>query len=144
MSSSNKTKGWIKNNVTGEKKSFLYNPTELNYSRGSTFADISSPGQAYPDTQFVKGEARVFPITLFFHDKPHSGKIKEYMNFIGRFLPPEVNKKNYTKPPDMTFCMGFFVRKCVLNDLNISITELDKDMNPVQAEFTLTLRQVGV
>ena len=139
-----KTKGWIKNNVTGKKMSFQFNPTELSYSRGATYVDISAPGMAYPNTQFVKGNVRSFPVPLFFYDNPNTGLIKQYLNFIGGFLTPETNTKGYTKPPDMTFCYGYFIRKCVLEDLDIQIERIDDDGEPIQASVTLQLRQVGV
>jgi hypothetical protein len=139
-----KTKGWIKNNVTGKKKSFQFNPTEFQYSRGVTYTDISAPGMCYPDTQFVKGNARSFPIELFLYDKPCTGFIEEFMLFIGAFLTPEANVQNYSKPPSMTFCFGYFIRQCVLENLDIRVEEFDEDGEAVQARFTLQLRQVGV
>lgn len=139
-----KTKGWIKNNDTGAKMSFQFNPTFLSYSRGASYADISAPGMAYPDTQFIKGNARSFPVTLFFYDNPNTGVIKKYMNFFGGFLTPETNSKGYTRPPTMTFCFGYFIRKCVLEDLSINIELMDDKGEPTQAVMTLQLRQVGV
>lgn len=139
-----KTKGWIKNNDSGVKMSFQFNPTTLSYSRGVSYADISAPGMSYPDTQFIKGNARSFPVTLFFYDNPCTGVIKKYANFIGSFLTPETNVKGYTKPPVMTFCYGSFIRKCVLEDLTIDIQSMDENGESTQAMFTLQLRQVGV
>ena len=138
------TKGWMLNNVTGKKMPFQYNPTNFEYSRGVTYVDISAPGMAYPNTQFVRGNARSFSVPLFFYDNPCTGLINDYMLFIGAFLTPETNVKGYTRPPDMTFCYGYFIRKCVLEDLNINIEQFDENGNAIQAVFTLQLRQVGV
>lgn len=138
------TKGWMLNNVTGKKMSFQYNPTNFEYSRGVTYVDISAPGMAYPNTQFVRGNARSFSVPLFLYDNPCTGLINDYMLFIGAFLTPETNVKGYTRPPDMTFCYGYFIRKCVLEDLNINIEQFDENGNAIQATFTLQLRQVGV
>lgn len=139
-----KTKGWIKNNETSEKLSFQFNPTGLSYSRGATYADISAPGMAYPDTQFVKGNARSFSVPLFFYDNPNTGVIEKYIEFFDSFLTPETNSADFTQPPTMTFCFGYFIRKCVLEDLNISIEMFDSNGKPTQAFITLQLRQVGV
>lgn len=139
-----KTKGWIKNNDSGEKKKFQFNPTFLTYSRGASYADISAPGMAYPNTQFTKGNVRSFPVTLFLYDNPCTGVIEENIKFLEEFLPPETNKKDYTKPPIMTFCFGYFIRKCVLEDMNVSIELMDNKCKPTQATITLQLRQVGV
>lgn len=138
------TKGWIKNNSTGKKMSFQYNPTSLNYSRGVTYTDISAPGMPYPNTQFVKGNARSFSVELFLYDNPCTGVIDKYMRFLGGFLTPETNVSGYSKPPEMTFCYGYFIRRCVLEDFNINIERMDNDGKAIQAIFTLQLRQVGV
>lgn len=138
------TKGWIKNNETNTIKSFQFNPTGLQYSRGATYVDISAPGMAYPNTQFVKGNIRTFPVELFLYDNPHTGVIEEYLSFLGDFLPPEQNVKDYTKPPEMTFCMGYFVRKCVLESLDVNVERFDGYGRAIQARLTLQLRQVAV
>ena len=137
-------KGWIKNNDTKEKKSFQYNPTTLEYSRGASYADISAPGMPYPDTQFIKGNARSFSVPLFLNDNPNTGLIKSYIDFIDSFLPPETNESGYTQPPVMTFCFGYFIRKCVLEDFGVVIELMNPEGEPIQATLTLQLRQVGM
>lgn len=139
-----KTKGYIKNVSTGKTMKFQFNPEDFEYSRGVTYSDIVAPGMSYPDTQFVHGNTRTFPVELFFYDKPYTGLILNYMNFIGAFLTPETNPSNYQKPPEMIFCYGYFIRRCVLEDLNIKIEEYNSSGNPTIARFTLSLRQVGV
>ena len=139
-----KTKGYIKNNDTGTVKKFQFNPTSLSYSRSVSYADISAPGIAYPDTQFIKGNARSFPVTLFFFDNPCTGVIEDYITFFEEFLTPEKNTKGYTKPPEMTFCYGYFIRKCVLEDLTVTIESVDSKGKPTQAVIELQLRQVRV
>lgn len=139
-----KTKGWIKNNETGEKKSFQFNPTTLSYAREASYSEISAPGMAYPDVQFTKGNSRSFSVTLFFYDNPDTGVIKNYIKFLEGFLTPEYNEIGYIKPPEMTFCFGYFIRKCVLESLDISIDMLNDEGEPTQAVITLSLRQVEV
>ena len=139
-----RTKGYIKNLNTGVIKRFQYNPETFEYSRGVTYAEIVAPGMSYPNTQFVHGNTRTFSVELFFFDKPCTGVINSYMNFIGGFLTPETNSANYKKPPEMLFCYGTFIRRCVLDDLSIKMEEYDPWGRPTMARFTLTLRQVGV
>lgn len=139
-----KTKGYIKNLKTGKTMKFQFNPENFEYSRGVTYSEIVSPGMSYPDTQFVHGNIRSFPVELFLYDKPHTRVINKFMSFIGGFLTPETNTPNYTKPPEMLFCYGYFIRRCVLEDLNIKIEEYDEWGQPTMARFTLQLRQVGV
>lgn len=140
-----KTKGWVKNNETGEVRYFMFNPTDFEYSRAVSYNDISSPGMRYPGTQFCCGNAREFTIDLFLYDRPYTGKIdKDYMLFFGALLTSETNKSwDNKKPPSFTFCLGYFVRICVLTSLTIKIEMWDSDMNPVQARFTCQIRQVS-
>ena len=130
------TKGWIMNLSTGLKKSFQFNPTTLDYSRGATYSEISAPGMSYPNLQYVK---------LFFYDNPNTGVIKSFINFLESLhLPPEYNVKGYKKPPELLFCYGYFIKKCVLEDMSVSIERFNRKGNPIQATITLQLRQVGV
>lgn len=139
-----KTKGWIKNNDTGELMNFQFNPENFSYSRGVVYSEIIAPGQSYPLFQFVSGKARTFPLKLYIYDRPKStGLIIKYMKFIGGFLTPETNTDNYIKPPTMTFAYGYFIRKCVMDNLDINIIDMGENGEPIEAEFNLEIRQVS-
>ena len=138
-----KTKGYIKNNDSGEMKKFQYNPENFQYSRGVHYSEVIAPGMSYPLTQFVKGKIRVFSLELFMYDKPCDGLIDEYMQFFGRLLTPEYNTDDYKRPPTFTFVYGPFIRTCVLDGLDINIEEYDVEGQYTQARFTLTIRQVS-
>lgn len=140
-----KTKGWIKDNVTGVVKPFQFNPTILEYNREVSYVDVDSPGINYPGTQFVKGNARIFTVELYMRDRPYTGKAKEWSTFLGRMLTSETNVSTADKiPHDLTFCYGRFIRRCVLVGLNIKNTLFDDKLNPVEMYYTLQLRQVTV
>ena len=138
-----RTKGYIKNLDTGNILNFQYNPETFEYSRGATYVEMVAPGMSYPTTQYVHGNARTFPIELFLFDKPYSGIIDSHKDFIEGLLPPETNDSSYTRPPSMLFVYGDFIKKCVLEELNIKIEEYDTWGRPTMARFTLTIRQVG-
>ena len=137
-------KGFIRNNSTGEIRPFQYNPTTLQYSRSATYTELASPGMAYPNTQFVRGDQRSFPVELFFYDNPSIGIIESYKRFLEGFLPPEVNTPNFKKPPEMTFCCGTFIRRCVVESMDVNIELYNRLGLPTQARITLQLKQVGV
>lgn len=138
-----KTKGWIKNNVSGEKMPFQFNPTEFQHARGATYNEIVAPGMPYPLTQYGHGNAREFSVTLFMYDNPCKGVIMRAESFLTAFLPPEENtKNNYVKPPDMTICVGKFIRRCVLTEYNMNAQRFDEYGNIIQCEITLSVRQV--
>ena len=139
-----KTKGYIKNNRTGEILTFQFNPTSHTYSRSITYVDIAAPGMSYPGTQFVRGNSRSFSVELFVYDRPSTGLIKKYTNFIGALLTSETNSPySQPKPPDFLFCYGTWIRRCVLEDLEITHEMLDDSGEPTQARFVMQIRQVS-
>lgn len=137
-----KTKGYLKNSNTGDKKFFYFNPTELEFERGATYQEISSPGLSYPLFNYVKGNSTAFSLPLKVLDKSSEGLIKEWEDFFAKLLPPTVNSSTYTKPDEVTVVMGSFIRECVVESLNTKYEEFDSDLNPTECTFTLSLRQV--
>lgn len=137
-----KTKGYIKNTSTGEIKSFMFNPSELEFSRGATYSEIASPGLSYPLTQYVRGNAIEFSVTLKIYDRPYTGEVGKWEQFFASFIPPTDNSIPFQKPEGMTFVMGSFIRDCVITSLNTKYTSFTGDLLPDEAEFTLNLRQV--
>lgn len=142
--SKTKYHGYIKNLDTQEIRKFQFNPEKFEYARSVTYTDSVSPGMAYPETQFSHGNAREFDIELFMYDPYCTGLIKEYMYFLGAFLTPETNAPGYSKPPELLFYYGYFIRRCVLTNLNIVHEWLDGQGTPLMSRYQLTLRQVGV
>lgn len=140
-----KTKGYIKRLDNGEILKFQFNPTELDYSRSVSYTDITAPGMHYPGTQFVRGNIRTFTTELFLYERPAKGTIKKSIGWIGNLLTQESNNwgSSIYKPPDFLFCQGYFIRRCVLESLDIKIELFDEDGEPVQARLTLGLRQVS-
>lgn len=137
-----KTKGYIKNRSTGVIKNFMFNPAELSFDRGATYSEISSPGLSYPLTQYVRGNILTFSVPLYIYDKPYSGEVKAWEDFLNSFVPPTVNASGYTKPDEMLFVMGNFIRSCVVDTLSTNYTSFTSDLLPNEATFTLSLRQV--
>lgn len=138
-----KTRCYIIRNDTNKKLTFQFNPQSIPYSRGANFNTIDSPGMSYPLTQYVGGQVRDFSFEVFYYDKPFSGKINKARKFLLGLLPPEKNKKSFTKPPTFTLAYGYFVRTLVLTNLDINDEWLDEDGQPIMTRFTLTVRQVG-
>lgn len=137
-----KTKGYIKNKSTGVIKSFMFNPSELEFERSATYSEISSPGLSYPVTQYVRGNILTFSVPLYIYDKPYSGEVESWEEFLNSFVPPTINTSGYTKPDEMLFVMGNFIRNCVVDSLGTHYTSFTEDLSPNEATFTLNLRQV--
>lgn len=137
-------KGLVMNLESGVPYSFLFNPTTLKYGRTATYSEISAPGSSYPITQYVKGDSRVFSLELFLHDNPYNGKINIAEEYFKELLPPENNKDRYKKPPMFLFSYGGFIRKCVLEGMDVKLERFNRLGLPIQARITLSIRQVGV
>ena len=138
-----KTRCYIIRNDNNKRMTFQFNPTSVPYSRSANYATIDSPGMSYPLTQYVGGNVREFSFEVFYYDNPFSGKINKARKFLEGLLPPEKNKKTFTKPPTFTFAYGYFVKKLVLEQLDVNDEWLNADGQPVMTRFTLTVRQVA-
>lgn len=137
-----KTRCYFINEVTKEKLVTQFNPEGMPYSRSANFTDITSPGMAYPLTQFTGGNAREVQLNLFYYD-PTSAEINKARNFLEALLPPEKNDNGFTKPPSFTFAYGYFVRKYVLVELEVDDQQMNSDGQPTMTYFKLKMKQIG-
>ena len=137
-----KSKGYLKNLDTSLIMKFQYNPETFEHSRGATYAEIVAPGMSYPELQYVHGNARTFSVELFLFDKPYTGTMDNLIGFLEELLPPEDNDTDYTKPPKVLISYGTFVKKCVVEDLQIKAEEYDSSLNMVVVRANITFRQV--
>lgn len=141
-SSGAKTKGYLKNNNTGEKLVFYFNPSELEWERSATYQEISSPGLSYPLFNYVRGNSTSFSLPLKVIDNPSTGLIKKWEDFLSKLLPPTSNGSTYNKPDDVTVVMGGFIKECLLESLTTKYELWDESLTPTECTFTLSLRQV--
>lgn len=138
-----KTRCYIIRNSDDKKLTFQFNPETVPYGRGANYSTIESPGMSYPLTQYCGGQVREFSFEVFYYDRPYSGKIDTARKFLESLLPPEKNKKDFTKPSPFTFAYGYFVKTLVLLNLDVLDEWLDQNGQPLMTRFTLTVRQVG-
>ena len=141
--SRSKTRCYIIRNSDDKKLTFQFNPETVPYGRGANYSTIESPGMSYPLTQYCGGQVREFSFEVFYYDRPYSGKIDTARKFLESLLPPEKNKKGFTKPSSFTFAYGYFVKTLVLLNLDVLDEWLDQNGQPLMTRFTLTVRQVG-
>lgn len=137
------TKGSIMDCVTGEKRGFFFNPSEISYSRSANYSEITSPGLSNPLVQYVSGNSMHFSFPLFFYDKPYTGLIPNWEKFFNNFLPPIYNKSGFKKPNWLLLAMGNFVQQCVVESIDYNYTEFNKTLHPTVGTITLNLRSLG-
>lgn len=133
------TKGYIKNQQSGETKKFQYNPSDYTSSRGTTYREISSPGTSYPRFQFVSGRSRQLRFDIFLYgDNP-----EEFIEFMNEFLPAEDSSQGFKHPPLLTIAYGNMVKTCILEDLNERYQEFNEDLSPKHVELSVSLKVVA-
>lgn len=135
------TKGWIRNNRTAVVRKFMYNPTTLAFGRSASYVEINSPFNSYPVISYVGGTSNSYSISLYMYDNPFTGAITSFIDYLYQFLPPENNTSVFV-PPTMTIAQGHLVKKCVLEDLQVTVSRYNSEGNPLEATLTLTVRQV--
>lgn len=137
-----KTKGYLKNGSTGEIKKFMFNPSSLEFTKSAVYSEVSSPGLNYPMTQYVRGSSFGFSLPLYIYDRPFSGAVKEWEDYLSKFVPPKENTATYTKPDFVTVVMGSFIQNCVVESLQVQYTDFNGDLEPTEAMLTLSLKVV--
>lgn len=137
-----KTRAYIVRCDDNARLTFQFNPTQIPYSRSAKYSNIESPGMSYPLTQYAGGNVRQFSFEVFMYDRPYTGKIKTARDFLETLLPPETNVDGFTRPSAFMLAYGYFVKKLVLEQLEVGDEVLDENGNPVQVKFTLNVRQI--
>lgn len=144
MSTGAKIKGWIKNLESGGMHSFQYNPEIFSRSRSASFVGYTSPLCPYPIIHYAGGIGVTIPLRLFMYDKPCTGTIKAFIEFLNGLLPPEYMTASFKKPPKVLFCYGNFVKTCLLESYTIDISEYDESGQETIADITLSFLQIEV
>ena len=160
MSKSNNNKGYILaskkitvgKDIKTNKLVFQYNPESMKYGRTANYSSIESPGMSYPLTQYISGGVREFTFDLLFTANPNANyksvknevdAIVKARKFLLGLLPPEKNKRGFTKPPTFILKYGYFSRTYVLTSLEINDEIIDSMGRARKTIFTLGVRQVG-
>jgi hypothetical protein len=148
-------KAYIQNNATNDIMEFQFNPPEFNDKLGVEFSELSSPGMSAPMFQYIGGKARVVTFELYLNAwTGYRGQVpigpspegvvsdlyvKAPIRFLHSFLPPADAGKTFSPPPTMTFAWGWFVKTCILTDLDINYTRFNAQLDPIEAKVNLTL-----
>ena len=130
-------KGFIKNVKTGEIQNFLFNPSNFSDDISVTFNELGSGGAVKNKHQFITGSNRVIDLNLFLRSKD-SSKIEEFKNFLEDFLPIT----RFVSPPQLLFCFGTYIKKCMLLDLKRDWTDFNQELQVTEMSIKLSLKEV--
>lgn len=99
-------RGWIYNEVTGERLDFQFNP-EVEDRKSTAFASLAVPGLSHPVLQFQAGEARVISFTLMFSAFHGDRDILRDIRWIQSLQYPTWEEGVLqAAPPRVVFSMG--------------------------------------
>lgn len=134
-----------------------YNPPELNFSKGATYADINIPGLDAPVLQFVRGTTETLNLELFFDSTengtgasavPITSRVDEFYQLVkisgNLHTPPIVRilwgehfpglRNDQSSRPVPAF-------DCIVTSCSRKFTLFNPDGMPLRAIVTLAVRE---
>jgi LysM repeat protein len=131
-------KAHIIDTTTGVSYPVMYNPEELKFEQGNTFAEVGVPGLNAPPLQYVRGKARVLTMELFFDSFETGRDVRDFTQPIVRLL----DRRPTTKaPPVLLFSLGRVQFRCVLVDAGQRFTMFLRDGTPVRSTMSVRLQE---
>lgn len=132
----------------GEAIDCLFNPTQLEISLGTEWADQPVPGRQVPELKYKGGSSGSMTLELFFDTTNtgksvtvHTNKLMKLLN-VDKTLSGYAEDKNNGRPPYVTFQWGKFRSfKSVITSLSVSYVYFSSTGDPLRARVTLTLKQ---
>jgi LysM repeat protein len=131
-------KAHIIDTTTGASYPVMYNPEELKFEQGNTFAEVGVPGLNAPPLQYVRGKARVLTMELFFDSYEAGSDVRGFTQPIVQLL----DRQPFTKaPPVLLFSLGQVQFRCVLVDVSQRFTMFLRDGTPVRSSMSVRLQE---
>jgi LysM repeat protein len=131
-------KAHIIDTTTGASYPVMYNPEELKFEQGNTFAEVGVPGLNAPPLQYVRGKARVLTMELFFDSFESGRDVRDFTQPIVRLLDRQPTTK---APPVVLFSLGRVQFRCVLVDAGQRFTMFLRDGTPVRSTMSVRLQE---
>ena len=131
-------KAHIIDTTTGTSYPVMYNPEELKFEQGNTFAEVGVPGLNAPPLQYVRGKARALTMELFFDSYEGGRDVRDFTQPIVRLLDRQPTTK---APPVLLFSLGRVQFRCVLVDAGQRFTMFLRDGTPVRSTMSVRLQE---
>ncbi|WP_330231184.1 LysM peptidoglycan-binding domain-containing protein [Nocardia sp. NBC_00508] len=127
-------KATIVNSTTGDRIPVMYNPEEYRVEQRNEIAEIPIPGLGVSPVQYVRGQARVLSMDLFFDTYETATDVREHTQRITALLSPATGT---FAPPVLVFVMGSFGFTCVLSEADQRFTMFLPNGTPVRARMSV-------
>jgi hypothetical protein len=122
----------------GSSFDVLFNPTQYGLDKGNQLAEIGVPGLEAPIIQYVRGNARVLTMELFFDTYEERTDVSQYTDKIYKLL--KINPSTHA-PPICDLGWGKFRFHCVLESASGKFTLFLADGTPVRATVNVTFKE---
>jgi nucleoid-associated protein YgaU len=138
---------------TSLKVECLFNPKELSVEKSNQFADVNIPGLSSPIHQFVRGNARLVTMDLFFDTYEQGEDVRKHTDQITGWdagpmqsaLSPKKGLMDIDSdlhaPPICIFIWGTFSFQCIIEKVTKKFTMFDQEGFPVRATLSVTLKE---
>lgn len=123
---------------TNERVTVMFNPAEYSFDLANNFAEIGIPGLRTSPIQYVRGNARLLKMELFFDTYEAGSDVRASTQQITALLDPEPTTQ---APPILLFNWGGFSLQCVLESASQRFTMFAEDGTPVRATLNVTFKE---
>ncbi len=162
-------RGRLTNFRTGNYVTFLYNPTSLSETKGNNLSEDAIPGFSDPLIRFASGKARVVTFSLEIDGESrirrsgvnllNGARPEPIENALGFSIAGEIEffqSLEYPVDPSLpgsdggpdkvVFTLGpmYDGVLCVVEQVPVTITEWDPELNPTRATLNLTLKAINI
>jgi nucleoid-associated protein YgaU len=131
-------KATIRNLQTGEAIPVKFNPGEYSLDVSNAFAEIGIPGLRTPPIQYIRGNARILKMELFFDSFEQEVDVRIHTQRLTNLLNQD---RRSQAPPILLFSWGSFNFKCVLESVGQRFTMFLSDGTPARATLNVTFRE---
>jgi nucleoid-associated protein YgaU len=132
------TKATLIDTSSGAAHPVMYNPEELKFEQGNSFAEIAIPGLDAPPVQYVRGKARTLSMELFFDSYSAGQDVRQFTAPIVALLAKQPQTQ---APPILLFSFGRVQFRCVLVDAGQRYTMFLRDGTPVRSTISVSLHE---
>ena len=118
-----------------------FNPSSFRKSVGVEYAETAGATANYPIMQYSGGTTPEIPVEFYLNARTEGHDLRGFINLLQDTLPWERTKPPFNTPPQpIIFAYGWFVKKCRLTNLDIEYTMFDKNLEPIEAKVSMTLK----
>ncbi len=116
----------------------LFNPSDYSIDRGASFAELQVPGLATPILQFVRGEAQILSVELYFDRTNSRLNVESDLLELRKLI--EIDSELHA-PPVCQFNWGTTSFQGVVTSMKEKFTLFDESGRVLRARVTLSLKQ---